>query len=700
MKNLKRSLLALAMLCVAGVSFAGVGNVTSHRWRSDGVQTISDFPVSINGGLGVAGSVSLSGPTVNISQIAEPTGAPTAALASPPTPGSVDNGDMTYAVAFASSITGVTGIGPVSNTVTVVDNSVNGQILLTNIPQPTHPSMDQILIFRDQDGGGFNLLATLNKGTTAYADNTDTASISGNPPSANNTGSFSVGGFSDFLGDVVLEQSNLFLFSGSSNNAQIDGPNNVSLFPFLDLRPVEAASQTHGLWVVPDGNDFTGNLILLNHRHSGGSAPFARFDEYARLVIDNANANAVTPDAAITVNGLAPGTTYGLRVAAGAGKTALGNWIEFTGNGSASPSGVTYGFGVDNTGEMFAHFGNGSGFAIRSSGTDVAEFRQQRVLNLIQAAATGGVAKGIIRATGAAITNSTASTEYNDVYINANRAVQFASGLLPNQRFFLIDAGSTISFTGASTASDADAFASITMPQQGTNATVGRASAGKFGSQGYTGTSSNNFGLTIIQPGIANGTGGVSTQAGLFVWSPTTVHLGNQTANVTGLFGGYFASVAYDSTTNTRTVPKGATLYVEGAQTDAGNVTFTNTGGPFAFFVDSGDSRFDGAILGSSASITAANDLLLGSGTLQIVSGNTTINGLSTTLSTGPAITAGTHMTLVFTGTPTVKHNTAPSAGYAKLFLAGSVDITAANNFVLKVVYDGTQWQEVSRKAP
>lgn len=103
--------------------------------------------------------------------------------------------------------------------------------------------------------------------------------------------------------------------------------------------------------------------------------------------------------------------------------------------------------------------------------------------------------------------------------------------------------------------------------------------------------------------------------------------------------------------------------------------------------------RFGGRVHGKSASITAANDLTLGAANLNLVSGNTQINGIVTT-----GWQAGSEVTLIFSGTPTVKHNTG-SAGTAKIFLAGSADFVAAANSVLKLVYDGTQWQEISRKA-
>lgn len=89
---------------------------------------------------------------------------------------------------------------------------------------------------------------------------------------------------------------------------------------------------------------------------------------------------------------------------------------------------------------------------------------------------------------------------------------------------------------------------------------------------------------------------------------------------------------------------------------------------------------------------TAANDLALQTGNVFVVSGNTQVN----TITMIPPFEAGLQITLIFSGTPTVKHNTA-GAG-KRLFLAGSADFVAAANSVLGFVYDGTQWQETFRK--
>jgi len=90
--------------------------------------------------------------------------------------------------------------------------------------------------------------------------------------------------------------------------------------------------------------------------------------------------------------------------------------------------------------------------------------------------------------------------------------------------------------------------------------------------------------------------------------------------------------------------------------------------------------------------VVAANDLTLGTdGNFFIITGNTQINAIATS-----GWQAGAEVTLLFTGTPTVKHNTAGAGGFASFLLHGSVDLAAANNTILKLIYDGTNWQQTS----
>lgn len=126
---------------------------------------------------------------------------------------------------------------------------------------------------------------------------------------------------------------------------------------------------------------------------------------------------------------------------------------------------------------------------------------------------------------------------------------------------------------------------------------------------------------------------------------------------------------------------------------DAGAVTATGTVLMSGVVTMSNSAVVSGRLNGASAAVVAANDLTLGATNLNLVSGNTQINALTIT-----GWTAGAEVTLIFSGTPTVKHNTAGGGGTAVMLLAGSVDLVAAANTVLTLIYDGTSWQEKSRK--
>lgn len=94
------------------------------------------------------------------------------------------------------------------------------------------------------------------------------------------------------------------------------------------------------------------------------------------------------------------------------------------------------------------------------------------------------------------------------------------------------------------------------------------------------------------------------------------------------------------------------------------------------------------------ADIAAANDLTLGGdGNFFIITGNTTVNAILVV-----NWQAGSTVILMFTGTPTIKHNTAGGAGTATMKLLNGVDLVVSKNpTILQLVYDGTNWQEVSR---
>lgn len=105
-------------------------------------------------------------------------------------------------------------------------------------------------------------------------------------------------------------------------------------------------------------------------------------------------------------------------------------------------------------------------------------------------------------------------------------------------------------------------------------------------------------------------------------------------------------------------------------------------------YIDS--SRF---ALSKGTATASANDLSLPfDGNLFSITGNTQINAIET-----HAWQPGSIIYLTFTGTPTLKNNTAGSAGTAPLLLAGRVDYVAASGDVIAIQYDGTNFKEIAR---
>jgi hypothetical protein len=119
-------------------------------------------------------------------------------------------------------------------------------------------------------------------------------------------------------------------------------------------------------------------------------------------------------------------------------------------------------------------------------------------------------------------------------------------------------------------------------------------------------------------------------------------------------------------------------------------------GGAYAekFYVDQDGSVYaTGRRLGfQGADVTAANDTTLTLGNYFDITGATQINGIAVA-----NWTAGSLVTLQFDSNPVVKHNTAASAGFASILLAGAGDFASSAGDTLTLVYDGTTWSEVAR---
>lgn len=206
-----------------------------------------------------------------------------------------------------------------------------------------------------------------------------------------------------------------------------------------------------------------------------------------------------------------------------------------------------------------------------------------------------------------------------------------------------------------------------------------------------------NVASTILRVNAAKT---VSSIGGLSVWDgidfmASTLTLSGST-NVTTATGVNFAQFRAPTITSGSVivVTNAATVAISGAPGIAGSTTITNA---YALWVQAGIVRVDGRFQpAQGANIAAAATLTLGvDGNGFTITGNTNVDFLTTT-----GWRAGARVVLVFTGTPTVNHNTgSPPASTAAILLAGSANLTAANNTVLGLYYDGTVWQETFRKA-
>lgn len=98
-----------------------------------------------------------------------------------------------------------------------------------------------------------------------------------------------------------------------------------------------------------------------------------------------------------------------------------------------------------------------------------------------------------------------------------------------------------------------------------------------------------------------------------------------------------------------------------------------------------------------SATIPSGTVLGLANAMVNFVSGTTTINAIDTR-DLSPAITAGFETKLIFLASLTVTHNATVTPGANAILLASSTNLSAALNTVLTLIFDGTNWQEVSRK--
>lgn len=114
--------------------------------------------------------------------------APTVALAFPVAPGNVDNGAHRYLATFVTS-TGETQAGTPSAVATVVDKTINGQVVVSSIPLGGSSVTARKLYRTQANGSAYLYHSTIADNTTvSLTDNIADAALGAGAPSANTTG--------------------------------------------------------------------------------------------------------------------------------------------------------------------------------------------------------------------------------------------------------------------------------------------------------------------------------------------------------------------------------------------------------------------------------------------------------------------------------------------------------------------------------
>lgn len=205
-------------------------------WTWDGTVATFDKATDFSERVGLRGAF-------NIYRVEEP-GACTAALAG--APGNIDNGAHRYKIQFVTD-DGKTEWGDYSNTITVTDNSVDGQISLTNIPVSSDPRVTERRISRTKVGSlsTYYVLATIaDNVTTTYTDNTADAGLGANEASTQDNTTYQC---FDEDGEVVFFVGNdNFGFGNRVLEDLTYGNNNIGIGPSA-VRSVTSGSGNIGV---------------------------------------------------------------------------------------------------------------------------------------------------------------------------------------------------------------------------------------------------------------------------------------------------------------------------------------------------------------------------------------------------------------------------------------------------------------------
>ncbi len=341
-------------------------------------------------------------------------------------------------------------------------------------------------------------------------------------------------------------------------------------------------------------------------------------------------------------------------------------------------------------------------------------------LDITQPVVTAG-SPSALTVTGGAHTTLTASTESTDINFNLNRELQFATGALATQRAMRIQAP-TYGFVGASTITNAATLSIGDLPKVGTNATITNRiglwlQGGTSSSSSYYGeyndlggmalsTGNDSYNILANTPTVSNGAATNTNTYGLFVdgFQDASVRLLHTAGAGTDSWYGLRVYLPQQTQAAGTVISRGisierpaalisGTSYALTTNADAGNIGL-GTLTPDTMLDLAGTLSYTPS---ATQSITGVGSTILADAALVVIDpdGNYT-------LTSAPTIANGaTGQVLYITAAPAetsaiIIQDQSSSGLATNVELAGDANRTIGVNDVLVLMFNGTDWVEIS----
>jgi len=271
--------------------------------------------------------------------------------------------------------------------------------------------------------------------------------------------------------------------------------------------------------------------------------------------------------------------------------------------------------------------------------------------------------------TGLSVTN-TGTALTGNLFLAASGSTSAASNGLARFNFSGAHTGNGVQVDDVTTAGNA--------VQINANSVVGgNGLAISTGSAATTGSALNVTGRTTITPTLTVASGAAAVLNGFSIPATTATLTGTTTVATTTGFNLFNIAAPTITDSSSVTVTNAATAYIGGAPIQGGSATITN---PYALWIDSGVSRFDGRVEFGQASTTAGLARFLNSSNANTVDLQAGTTGTSYAL-TLPTTSGSSGDCLQNTATPGILTFAACAAGGSGVTTVGAIDTTptAAN---------------------